>query len=89
MRRNGIQAFRDLAKKMGIEMKQCSNLAAGDRYLVTIASPKLAFGAVGNVRARNQRAWPEAEISQDRFRVALSRAGLVARPEPGGRNGRG
>jgi uncharacterized protein with GYD domain len=63
------QASRDLAKKMGIEVKQIY-LTTGDSDLVAIveaplgddiAKFALAIGSVGNVRTRVSRAWPEAE----------------------------
>ena len=63
------QASRDLAKKMGIEVKQIY-LTTGDSDLVAIveaplgdhiAKFALALGSAGNVRTRISRAWPEAE----------------------------
>jgi uncharacterized protein with GYD domain len=64
------QASRDLAKKMGVEIKQVY-LTSGDSDMVifldtssgdNIAKFALALGAVGNVRTRTARAWPEAEF---------------------------
>jgi uncharacterized protein with GYD domain len=64
------QAARDLAKKMGVEIKQVY-LTSGDSDMVifldtssgdNIAKFALALGAVGNVRTRTARAWPEAEF---------------------------
>jgi uncharacterized protein with GYD domain len=64
------QAARDLAKKVGVEIKQVY-LTSGDSDLVlfvdtpsgdNIAKFALALGAVGNVRTRTARAWPEAEF---------------------------
>jgi len=64
------QAARDLAKKVGVEIKQVY-LTSGDSDLVlfvdtpsgdNIAKFALALGAVGNVRTHTARAWPEAEF---------------------------
>jgi uncharacterized protein with GYD domain len=64
------QAARDLAKKVGVEIKQVY-LTSGDSDMVifldtssgdNIAKFALALGAVGNVRTRTARAWPEAEF---------------------------
>src|ERR1019366_9554938 len=63
------QAARDLAKKMGIEIKQIY-LTAGDSDLVAFAETSngdniakfaLALGSAGNVHTRTGRAWTEAE----------------------------
>jgi uncharacterized protein with GYD domain len=64
------QAARDLAKKVGVEIKQVY-LTSGDSDMVifldtssgdNIAKFALALGALGNVRTRTARAWPEAEF---------------------------
>jgi uncharacterized protein with GYD domain len=64
------QAARDLAKKVGVEIKQVY-LTSGDSDIVifldtssgdNIAKFALALGAQGNVRTRTARAWPEAEF---------------------------
>ena len=64
------QAARDLAKKVGVEIKQVY-LTSGDSDIVifldtssgdNIAKFALALGALGNVRTRTARAWPEAEF---------------------------
>jgi uncharacterized protein with GYD domain len=64
------QAARDLAKKMGVEIKQVY-LTSGESDLVifldtesgdNVAKFALALGALGNVRTRTARAWPEAEF---------------------------
>ena len=64
-----IQAARDLAKKVGVEIKQIY-MTTGDTDIVSIvdaangdnvAKFALALGAVGNVHTRMARAWPEAE----------------------------
>jgi uncharacterized protein with GYD domain len=63
------QAARDLAKKLGIEIKHIY-LTAGDSDLVAfvetsngdnIAKFALALGSAGNVHTRTGRAWTEAE----------------------------
>ena len=64
------QAARDLAKKMGVEIKQVY-LTSGESDLVifletesgdNVAKFALALGALGNARSRTARAWPEAEF---------------------------
>jgi len=64
------QAARDLAKRMGVEIKQLY-LTAGDSDLVVfvdapngdnVAKFALALGAFGNVHTRTGRAWSEAEF---------------------------
>jgi uncharacterized protein with GYD domain len=64
------QAARDLAKKVGVEIKQIY-LTSGDSDLVAIldapngdnvAKFALTLSAQGNVRTRTARAWPEAEF---------------------------
>jgi uncharacterized protein with GYD domain len=64
-----MQAARDLAKKVSIEIKQIY-LTAGDSDLVAfvdtpsgdnVAKFALALGSAGNVRTRTARAWSEAE----------------------------
>lgn len=63
------QAARDLAKKMGIEIKHIY-LTAGDSDLVAFAETSngdniakfaLALSSAGNVHTRTGRAWTEAE----------------------------
>jgi uncharacterized protein with GYD domain len=64
------KAARDLAKKLGIEIKHIY-LTAGDADLVAfveapmgdnIAKFALALGSAGNVHTRTGRAWTEAEF---------------------------
>ena len=64
------QASRDLAKKVGVEIKQIY-LTSGDVDLVfiveapngdNVAKFALALSSLGNVRTRTARAWPEAEF---------------------------
>lgn len=64
------QAARDLAKKVGVDIKHIY-LTTGESDLLLIveaadgenvAKFALAIGALGNVRTRTSRAWPEAEF---------------------------
>jgi uncharacterized protein with GYD domain len=64
------QASRDLAKKVGVEIKQIF-LTSGDSDLLIIvetangdnvAKFALALGMLGLVHTRTCRAWPEAEF---------------------------
>jgi uncharacterized protein with GYD domain len=64
------QASRDLAKKVGVEIKQIY-FTSGDADLVfiidapngdNVAKFALAVSSLGNVRTRFARAWPEAEF---------------------------
>jgi uncharacterized protein with GYD domain len=64
------QAARELAKKLGVELKQIY-LTTGESDLLVIAEAAdgnniakfaMAIGAQGNVRTRTARAWPEAEF---------------------------
>jgi uncharacterized protein with GYD domain len=63
------QGARDLAKKLGVDIKQIY-LSSGESDLVTIvdapsgdsiAKMALALGALGNVRTRTSRLWSEDE----------------------------
>jgi len=64
------QASRDLAKKVGVEIKQIY-LTSGDSDLVVFletpngdnaAKFALALSSLGNVRTRTARAWTETEF---------------------------
>jgi uncharacterized protein with GYD domain len=64
-----VQGARDLAKKVGVEIKQLY-LSNGDSDLVVfldtpsgdnVAKFALALGSLGNVHTRTARAWSEAE----------------------------
>jgi len=66
------QAARDLAKKVGVDIKQVY-LTSGDSDLLLIvdtpngdnvAKFALALGALGNVRSRTARAWREPEFQK-------------------------
>ena len=62
-------AARDLAKKLGVDIKQLF-LTTGDSDLLSIVEAPdgsniakfcMTIGAMGNLRTRTIRAWPEAE----------------------------
>jgi uncharacterized protein with GYD domain len=66
------EAARQLAKKVGVEIKQLF-LTSGDSDLIVIVdSPNgdnvakfaIALGALGNVRTRTARAWSEPEFAK-------------------------
>jgi uncharacterized protein with GYD domain len=63
-------ASRELAKKMGVDVKQIYLTSGTDDLLVIVDTPNgdnvakwaLALSAQGNVRTRTARAWPEADF---------------------------
>jgi uncharacterized protein with GYD domain len=66
------QASRELAKKLGVDVKQVY-LTSGDSDLVVIAETAsednmaklaMAIGSQGNVRTRTARAWTEQEYQK-------------------------
>lgn len=66
------QAARELAKKVGVEIKQVY-MTSGDSDLLVIvetangdnmAKFALALGSLGNVRSRTARAWPLEEYQK-------------------------
>jgi uncharacterized protein with GYD domain len=66
------KAAKDLAKKVGVEIKQVY-LTSGDNDLLLIldtpngdnvAKFAMALGSSGNVRSRTSRAWPEDEFQK-------------------------
>jgi uncharacterized protein with GYD domain len=66
------QAARDMAKKMGVEIKEIY-LTSGDTDMVAIletangdniAKFAMALGAMGNIRTRTVRAWTQAEMQK-------------------------
>src|SRR5580704_14217549 len=66
------QAARDLAKKLGVDIKEVY-LTSGDSDLLLIldtpngdnvAKFALALSSLGNVRSRTARAWPQAEFQK-------------------------
>ena len=67
-----LGAGKELAKKMGVEIKQ-TFLTSGDQdLLVILESPSgdnvakfaLALSSLGNVRTRTMRAWSESEYQK-------------------------
>jgi uncharacterized protein with GYD domain len=63
-----IQAARERAKKLGVEIKQVF-LTTGEFDILVIAEANvakmaMAAGAEGNVRTRTVRAWTEPEIAK-------------------------
>ena len=82
------KAARDLAKKLGVEMKELY-LTSGDSDLVVIleaangdnvAKFAMAIGAQGSVRTRTFRAWTESGISEADLRIAITTPEALARP---------
>jgi uncharacterized protein with GYD domain len=66
------QSARDIAKKMGVEIKEIY-LTSGDCDMVAIletangdnvAKFAMAIGAMGNLRTRTVRAWTQAEMQK-------------------------
>jgi len=66
------QAAKDLAKKLGVEVKQVY-LTSGEHDLLIVAESAsgdnvakfaLATGSLGNVRTRTARAWSESEFAK-------------------------
>ena len=66
------QAAKELAKKLGVEIKQVY-LTSGEHDLLiivesansdSVAKFALATGSLGNVRTRTARAWPEFEFQK-------------------------
>jgi uncharacterized protein with GYD domain len=65
-----VAASRELAKKMGVEVKQVYLTSGNDDIVVIVDTPNgdnvakwaLALGSQGNVRTRTARAWPESEF---------------------------
>jgi len=66
------QAARELAKKVGVEIKEVYLTSGDDDLLVIVDTPNgdnvakfaLALGAQGNVRTRTARAWPQSEFQK-------------------------
>src|SRR5437764_13301429 len=64
------QASRELAKSLGIEIKELYLTSGADDILMVLETPNsdnvakfvLAVGSHGYVRTRTARAWPEAEF---------------------------
>jgi uncharacterized protein with GYD domain len=66
------QAARDLAKKVGVEIKQFYLTSGESDLLVIVESPSgdnvaklaMALGSQGNIRTKTVRAWTEAEYEK-------------------------
>jgi uncharacterized protein with GYD domain len=66
------QAARELASRVGVEIKQLYLTSGDDDLLAIVDTPNgdnvakfaLALSALGNVRTRTARAWPEAEFQK-------------------------
>jgi uncharacterized protein with GYD domain len=64
------EAARELAKKVGVEIKQVYVTSGADDLLVIVEAPNgdnvakfaLALSSLGNVRTRTARAWTEPEF---------------------------
>ena len=64
------KAARELAKKMGVEIKQLFLTSGDNDFLIIVDAPNgdnvakfaLAVGSQGNVRTRTVRAWSEDEF---------------------------
>jgi uncharacterized protein with GYD domain len=64
------EAARELAKKVGIEIKEVYLTSGDNDLLVIVDTPNgdnvakfaLALGSKGNVRTRTARAWPQSEF---------------------------
>ena len=65
-------ASRELAKKVGVDVKQVYLTSGENDLLVIVDTPNgdnvakfaMALGSLGNVRSRTARAWPEAEFTK-------------------------
>ena len=66
------QASRELAKKVGVEIKQVYLTSGEDDVLIIVDSANgdnvakfaLALGSQGSVRTRTARAWPKSEFQK-------------------------
>jgi uncharacterized protein with GYD domain len=64
------QAAKELASKVGVEIKQIYLTSGDDDLLLIVDTPNgdnvakfaLALSSLGNVRTRTSRAWPEPEF---------------------------
>jgi uncharacterized protein with GYD domain len=66
------QAAQELAQKVGVEIKEVYLTSGENDLLVIVDTPNgdnvakfaLALGALGNVRTRTARAWPQSEFQK-------------------------
>jgi uncharacterized protein with GYD domain len=67
-----VKAAQELAKKVGVEIKEVYLTSGDDDLLVIIDTPDgdnvakfaLALSSQGNVRTRTSRAWPQSEFQK-------------------------
>jgi uncharacterized protein with GYD domain len=66
------EASKELARKLGIQIKEVYLTSGDDDILIIVDSPNgesvaklaLALGSQGNVRTRTSRAWPQSEFQK-------------------------
>lgn len=66
------QAAQELAKKVGVEIKEVYLTSGESDLLLILDTPNgdnvakfaMALGSLGNVRSRTARAWPQAEYQK-------------------------
>jgi uncharacterized protein with GYD domain len=66
------QAAQEMAKKVGVEIKEVYHTSGENDLLILLETPNgdnvakfaLALGAQGNVRTRTARAWPQSEFQK-------------------------
>ena len=66
------KAAQELAKKVGVEIKEVYLTSGDDDLLMIVDTPSgdnvakfaLALGSQGNVRTRTARAWPQSEFQK-------------------------
>jgi uncharacterized protein with GYD domain len=74
------QAARELAQKVGVEIKEVYLTSGDTDLLVIVDTPNgdnvakfaLALGSQGNVRTRTARAWPQSEFSKADIRASIA-----------------
>jgi uncharacterized protein with GYD domain len=66
------EASKELARKVGVEIKEVYLTSGDNDLLIIVDAPNgdnvakfaLALGALGNVRTRTARAWPQSEFQK-------------------------
>ena len=66
------EASKELARKLGLEIKEVYITSGADDILIILDAPNgdnvakfaLALGSQGNVRTRTARAWPQSEFQK-------------------------
>ncbi len=69
---NRAEASKELARKVGVEIKEVYLTSGDNDLLIIVDAPNgdnvakfaLALGALGNVRTRTARAWPQSEFQK-------------------------